>query len=112
MSEKKPIVKIAFFRPKESWYRLPAKERAEFWDKALEKWEEVGGRVLTPYCNCYWSNEEWPYCSIEQFPDIEALQKAEDWLMEQNWNLHVDSKLILGRPMNPEESLNLFAKQI
>lgn len=109
--EKKPIIKVAFFKPRESWYRLPADERNDLWDKAADKYAEVGAKLLVTYCNCYWSNEEWPFFAVEQYPDVEAVKKFEDWLMERGWHVHIDSKLYLGSPMEIEETLNIFVKQ-
>ena len=111
MAEKKPIVKVSFFKPRESWYRLPANVRNDIWDKAVDKLSELGAKLLTNFCNCYWSNEEWPFFSVEQYPDIEAVQKFEDYLMKNGWHVHIESKLCLGTPMEMEETLKIFVKQ-
>ena len=42
MSEKRPIVKVSFYRPKEAFYKLSPQERNEIGDKVLAKFKELG----------------------------------------------------------------------
>lgn len=43
--------------------------------------------------------------SVEHYPDIEALQNFEEFLLEQNWPRYIESKLYLGTPLEAEPLL-------
>ena len=42
MSEKNPIIKVAFYKTKEAWWRLSPKKRNEMHNQLLEKYKELG----------------------------------------------------------------------
>ena len=106
--EKRPIVKVAFFKPKEAWYKLTVEERHEISDKILATYREVGVKVHFQ-CNCYWSNEEWLSFVVEEYTDVEAVKKLEDYIyMEIRWQRYFESKLYLGIQEPIETMLEMF----
>ena len=110
MSEKKPIIKVSFAKPKESWYRIPSEDRNEIMDKLLEKGKELGMKSLVVF-NCHWSCEEWLSISVEEYPDMEALQEFENYLIDVGWATNIDSKLYMGTRWEAEEFLQRFVSQ-
>ena len=98
MAEKKPIIKVLFLKPKEAYFRLSEEERKEFVDRATKDVEEVGGKWIAR-CNCYWSNEEWVWFGVMEFPDIEAVQKHAEFIEKLEQFRYVESKSYLGTRM-------------
>jgi hypothetical protein len=47
-------------------------------------------------CNSVWASEQTQFWGVEEFPDIEAVQKLAQLQAELNWYRYVDSKTILG----------------
>ena len=74
MAEKKPIIRWLFAKIKEAFYELSEEEKMEFMVKDRKNWEELGCKVLM-MIDCRWSNEEWDYVGVEEWPTIEALEE-------------------------------------
>jgi hypothetical protein len=69
-------------------------------DKLLAKIDsllgKVGGKRIV-MCNSGWSSEKWAYFGLEEFPDVEAVQKHSQLLAELNWPFQfADSFSLLG----------------
>ena len=47
-------------------------------------------------CEAAWSNEEWPYFGVEEFPDLEAVQRHQQILTDLNWARYMESRSTLG----------------
>ena len=97
MAEKQSIIKVLFVKPKEAYFKLSEEERKELGDKAMKDVEDVGGRWIA-FCNCYWSNEEWVWFGVMEFPDIEAVQKHSEFIEGLEQVRYVESKSYLGTP--------------
>ena len=97
MAEKKPIIKVLFVKPKEAYFKLSEEERKELGDKAMKDVEDVGGKWIA-FCDCYWSNEEWVWFGVMEFPDIEAVQKHAKFIEGLEQSRYVESKSYLGTP--------------
>lgn len=90
-----PIFKLFMFRNTEAYYKATEEERDAVLGKLNAAFEQVGGkRVL--WCNSIWSNEEWPIFGVEQFPDIEAVQKYSKVIAELDLLRYLESWSILG----------------
>ena len=97
MAEKKPIVKVYFWKPKEADYSLSEEELREHAAKLAKKREELGGKPIV-VCDCRWSNQEWYRFGVEEFPDIEAVQEFARFMEELQHFRFVESKTYLGTP--------------
>ena len=102
MAEKKPIVKLGIWKRKEAWYRLSPDERVELSDKTVKKHKELGVAV-NPFCNCYWSCEEWDWFALEEHLDIESIQKLEEFYLEIGWQRYFKSKIYMGTQITAED---------
>ena len=95
-----PIYKLWMFRYTEAWYQLSEEEQNSLLAKVVEALEQVGGKtVLT--CVSAWSSEQWLTFGIEEFPDIETVQKHTEDLWELNWFRYLEGTSMLGTKWEP-----------
>lgn len=68
------IYKLFMGRMLEPWYELSKEEQDSLESKLDEALEKVGAKrpIL---CDSSWSSDQWSVSGIEEFPDIEAVQK-------------------------------------
>ena len=95
-----PIYKLWMFRPKEAWYLLSEEERDSYTNKIMEDIEKVGGKSVL-ICTPTWSSEQWMAFGIEEYPDIEAVQKFTDILIDRDHFRYIDSVSMLGTKWSP-----------
>ncbi len=96
MAERKPIIVVRFAKIKEAFYKLSEEEKKEFMFKDREKLDELGGKIVM-ICDCRWSNEEWQFFGVEEWPTIEALEKYTKFLAEElSAYKYAESKPYLG----------------
>jgi hypothetical protein len=96
MAEKKPIIRVFFAKIKEAYYEMSAEEQQAFMIKDRKNIEELGCSVIM-MVDCRWSNEEWNYIGIEEWPSIEALEKRGAFENEALQKFrYVESKTFLG----------------
>ena len=89
------IYKLWQGRPTPAWHQLPAEEQQRLLGQVGEALDRAGGKELI-ICDAAWSNERWPFFGVEEFPDIEAVQRHEAMLAELNWPGYIDSRTTLG----------------
>ena len=90
-----PIYKLWMFRPTEAWYQLSQEERDGLGNKALEDIEKAGGRSVL-ICIPTWSSEQWMMFGVDEYPDIEAVQKLTELLNERDHYRYIESVSMLG----------------
>jgi hypothetical protein len=91
----KPIYKSFLIRPRDAWYQLSQEQQDGLFAKLGEALEKVGGKAVL-YCDSRWSSERWQWFGVEEFPDIEAVQKLSKIHDELNWPRYIDSFSVLG----------------
>jgi len=98
MAESKPIIRLFFAKMKDTFIDLPEEGKIAFMRKDRENLDELGMKAVT-MIDCSWSNEEWDYIGVEQWPSLEAIEKREQF---ENDELevfkYVESKTYLGTP--------------
>ena len=98
MAESKPIIRLFFAKMKDTFIALPEEEKIAFMRKDRENLDELGMKAVT-MIDCSWSNEEWDYIGVEQWPSLEAIEMREQF---ENDKLevfkYVESKTYLGTP--------------
>ena len=99
MSE--PIYKIWLVKAKAPFFELTPEEQQKLGGKVGEALAKVGGETVIQ-CNSWWCSENWQMWGVEKFPNIEAVQKHADLLVELNWFHYVESNSYLGT--KPPES--------
>ena len=96
MTEKKPIIRLMFAKVKEAFYKLSEEKQQEFMLKDRKNWEELGCKLLM-MIDCRWSNEDWNYIGVEEWPNIEALEKRAKFENEELQKFrYAETKTYLG----------------
>ena len=107
MTENKPIIRLFFAKMKNTFIELPEEEKISFMRKDRKNLDELGMKAVT-MVDCHWSNEEWDYIGIEQWPSMEAIEMREQFEKEElEVFKYVDSKTYLGTP----ESFDEYGKE-
>jgi hypothetical protein len=78
-----------------AWWQLSEQERHSLRVKVQDALKQVGGKQILQ-CHSAWSTEEWTHFGVEEFPNIEAVQKHTQLLHELNWPRYVESVSVLG----------------
>ena len=94
------VYSLFLLKASEAWYQLSEEEQAALMAKVDESREKVGGKIVVT-CDSSWSSEQWPAFGVEEFPDIEAVQKHAQELNELNWFRYVETMTILGTKWEP-----------
>lgn len=93
----KPIYKLFIGKMSEAWHQLAPEEQELMMTRVDGILDQVGGkRILV--CDSGWSSEEYPFFGVEEFTDIEAVQKYSELLDELNWGRYIESMSLLGTP--------------
>jgi hypothetical protein len=89
------IYKFFMARMLEPWYQLSKGEQNSLEAKLNEALEKVGGKrpIL---CDSSWSSDQWSFAGMEEFPNIEAVQKYMAALQELNWFRYCEGTSVLG----------------
>ena len=98
-----PIYKLWQARFTQAWYELPSEEQQRLLGLAAQALNTVGGKEVM-LCSAAWSNEQWPWFGLEEFPDVAAVQRQQELLSEFNWSRYLDSRTILGTEFSLPES--------
>jgi hypothetical protein len=91
----KPIYKFFLAKPTEAWYQLSKEEQDGLMAKIGQALEKVGGKSVL-MCDSRWSSEQWMGFGVEEFPDVEAVQKLTEIHNELNWHRYIDGMSVLG----------------
>ena len=98
MAESKPIIRLFFAKMKDTFINLQEEEKMAFMRRDRENLDELGMKAVT-MIDCSWSNEEWDYIGVEQWPSIAAIEKREQFENEElEVFKYVESKTYLGTP--------------
>ena len=94
------IYHLYLLKPTEAWHQLSQEEQGTLLTKVAETLTQVGGKQIV-LCNSVWASEQWPFWGVEQYPDIEAVQKHAELLVALNWFRYMESMTLLGTEMQP-----------
>jgi len=89
------VYKVFLGKPTEAWYQLSQEEQKSHLAKSEESFKKTGGKRIV-LCNSSWSSDQWSYFGLEEFPDIEAVQKQAEDPTELNWLRYMKSMSVLG----------------
>jgi hypothetical protein len=98
-----PIYKLWQARLREAWYQLSPDAQQQLSAQVEAALEQVGGRRVL-ICATAWATEEWAGFGVEEFPDIEAVQKHTQLLDDLHWYRYIESRTVLGTL--PDDSSN------
>jgi hypothetical protein len=95
-----PIYKIWMVKPTEAYYQLSEEERNNFNATHQANLEKVGAKSII-MCLGAWSTNQWGLFGVEEFPDIEAVQKHTALQVEGDHFRYTDSFSMLGTEWPP-----------
>ena len=90
-----PIYKLFVGRFSEAWYQLSKEEQDSILAKLTDTLAKLGAK-RTILCNTYWSQDQWMWAGVEEFPNIEAVQKYMATLQELKWARYAEGSTVLG----------------
>jgi len=100
MPENKPIIRLYFAKMKEAFGKLSDEEKMAFMRRDRENLDKLGMKAVA-MIDCSWSNDEWDYVGVEQWPSMAAIQDREKFENEElNVFKYVVSKTLLGTPQS------------
>jgi len=89
------IYKLWMFKYTEAWYQLSEEERNRHFAKLQDAYKKAGGKLVIA-CSADWSAEQWRAFGLDEFPNIEAVQKFTEILQEQDHFRYIESVSMLG----------------
>jgi hypothetical protein len=90
-----PIYVVFMGKFTEAWYQLSKDEQRSLFSKVEAALEQVGGKTLV-VCDSVWATEQWQFFGVEEYADIEAVQKHAAALQAFNWFRYVESITTIG----------------
>lgn len=90
-----PICKVFIGKVTEAWYAISKDQQDELLAKVNAAREAAGGRLIA-ICDSSWASEQYQFFGMEEFPDIEAVQRFQAALNEFGWQRYTDSITALG----------------
>ena len=107
MTENKPVIRLFFAKIKQAYMDMPEDEKKAFMRKDRENIDELGMKAVA-MVDCHWSNDEWDYIGIEEWPSMEVVKIREKFEKEVlEISKYVESKTYLGTP----ESFDDYGKE-
>jgi hypothetical protein len=102
MAEKKRIIRIMFAKIKPAFHELTEQEQQEFMSKDRKRMEELGYK-LHFMLDCSWSTDEWQFIGIEEWPNMEAIEKINKFYEEElETSKYAEYKTYLGTFVDDE----------
>lgn len=96
----KIVYQLFLGRFTEAYYQLSEEERNQLLAKQSESSEKAGAKSII-FAESVWSNEEWQFYGVNEYPSIEALQKHTQRLIDAQWFRYIESKVVLGKEYVP-----------
>ena len=98
MAENKTIIRLYFAKMKAAFSDLPDEEKEAFMRKDRENLDKLGMKAIA-MVDCSWSNDEWDYVGVEEWPSLDAIKSREQFENEElEVFKYVESKTLLGTP--------------
>lgn len=86
--------------------QLPDEEKAAYMKKDRANLDALGMKAIS-MVDCSWSNEEWDYIGIEQWPSLEAIKKREIFERDE---LEIDKYTLSKTYLGSDESFDAYGK--
>ncbi len=107
MDENKPIIRLLFVKMKQAYVDMPEEEKKAFMRKDRENIDELGMKALA-MVDCHWTNTEWDYIGVEEWPSMEVFRVREQFEKDElEMSKYVESKTYIGTP----ESFDDYGKE-
>jgi hypothetical protein len=102
MTDKGRIIRVMFVKIKPAYYELSEEEQQQFMRSDREKMEKLGYK-LRFMLDCSWSDKEWQFIGIEEWPSMEAVKEIEKFHEEElGASRYAEYRTYLGTPVYDE----------
>jgi hypothetical protein len=98
MSE--PIYKFFTGKFLPDWYQLSKEEQKSLLAKLDEARAKLSVKMVL-LCETYWSTDQWIWAGVEEFTNIDTVQKYMTALYELNWSRYCEASSVLGTKAPP-----------
>lgn len=100
MTANAPVIRLFFAKMKKAFHDLSDSEKMDFMRKDRENLDRLGMKAVS-MIDCSWSNDEWDYIGVEQWPSLDSVRKRELFENEElEISKYVESKTWLGTPQS------------
>lgn len=100
MAGGKPIVRLLFVKMKPAFHELSPEEKVAFMRRDRENLDALGMRAVS-MVDCRWSNEEWDFVGVEEWPSLESLVERGRFEKEQlQTPRYIHSRAFVGSPVS------------
>jgi hypothetical protein len=82
-------------KPTAAWYALSEEEQRDLLTRLDDCNAQVGGKQII-LCDSAWADETWSTWGVDEYPNIEAVQKLDQLHQEMNWFRYWESTSRLG----------------
>jgi hypothetical protein len=106
MNEGKPITRVFFVKMKKAFLDLPDEEKQAYMMKDRANLDDLGMKAIS-MINCGWSNDEWDYIGIEEWPSLEAIKKREIF---EHGELQIDKYTVSKTYLGTAETFDDYGK--
>jgi hypothetical protein len=97
-----PIYKLWLMkRATEAYFHLSEAERDQYFAKLRQALEQVSDKMVI-FCDSALSSEQWQAFGVEEYPNIEAVQKLTAIHEEIQHFRFIESMTVLGTKSEPE----------
>ncbi len=80
----------------EAYNLLSDEGKKDVWGKVESAMGKAGSKMITPYYNCRWSNEQYQNFFIIEYPDAEAAITDTTNLEQADWYRYIIAETILA----------------
>jgi hypothetical protein len=91
------VYKLFLARWTANWYDLSPDEQTALITQVDAALERVGAKRIV-LGNSSWTNEQWPFFGVEEFPSVEALQEHSAILQSLKLDRYSESMSVVGTP--------------
>ena len=96
-----PIYKVWMHKPSDAYLQLSEQEQNAVLAKLGDLAKQCGGKPILQ-CFSAWSNQEWPIFGLEEWPNVEALQRYHSLIYETGLARYGEDWSLLGTKWPPE----------
>lgn len=89
------VYKFFRFRATEAWHQLSTDEQGKLIAKEAEIRTKLGVKNVA-WCNTGWNNERWESFGVHEYPNMDAVLKHYDAMVEMGMFRYLDAETMLG----------------
>ncbi len=80
----------------EAYHQLSEEGKQSIWNEVESAMKKADSKMVTPYYNCRWSNEQYQTFFIIEYPDADAAIADATHMENANWHRYINAETILA----------------